>query len=286
MRPEAVMRLRTLAAMLMILAAALPVRAQGDVDVEGSKDHPMLSRFPGYYISDYDAQDFSVYEFDLGDKQQKVDGRYWQISYWLKENARKGGPVEIARNYANLFTQRGGVKLIDEVDAGGGRMVIRMPAGGKNIWAEISVSNEGETYDLIVVEEAGMAQQVQFTAMELAKILDEKGSVALRGILFDTATAIIKDESKGELQAVGELLKQQPALRLEIQGHTDNLGAAAFNKTLSEARAAAVKQYVMANFSIAADRLTTSGFGDTKPVGDNATDAGRAQNRRVELIKK
>ena len=124
------------------------------------------------------------------------------------------------------------------------------------------VANSGDVYELTVVEEAGMAQQVEFTSMELAKILNDKGSVALHGILFDTAKATIKDESKAELQAVGDLLKAQAGLRLEIQGHTDSVGTPASNKTLSEARAAAVKQYLVANFSIAPDRLTTAGFGE------------------------
>jgi OOP family OmpA-OmpF porin len=218
------MRVRMLAVGLVMLAAVVGLRAQ-DQDVDGSKDHPMLSRFPGYYIEDYDAQDFGSYEFDLGGTQQKVEGRYWKISYWLKEGAKKGGPVEIARNYENLLTQRGGKKLFDDIDAGGGHEVARMPAVGKNIWVEISVSNNGEVYDLTVVEEAGMAQQVEFTSMELARILNEKGSVALHGILFDTGKATITDASKGDLQSVGDLLKQQPTLRLEIQGHTDNVGA-------------------------------------------------------------
>jgi outer membrane protein OmpA-like peptidoglycan-associated protein len=81
-------------------------------------------------------------------------------------------------------------------------------------------------------------------------------------------------------------VKQQPTLRLEIQGHTDNVGAPERNRRLSEARAAAVKQYLVSNFGIAADRLTTSGLGDTKPVADNATEQGKAQNRRVELIRR
>src|SRR6185436_5051425 len=98
--------------------------------------------------------------------------------------------------------------------------------------------------------------------------------------------ATIRDESKGDLQAIGDLLKQQPALRLEIQGHTDNVGAADGNRRLSDARAAAVKQYLVSNFGVAGDRLTTTGLGDTQPVADNATDAGRSLNRRVELVRR
>jgi outer membrane protein OmpA-like peptidoglycan-associated protein len=265
----------------------IPAAARAQDDADGSKDHPMLSRFPGYYIEEYDPQDFGTYTFQLGDdKEQKVEGRYWKISYWLKDGAKKGGPVELGRNYANLFTQRGGKKLYDTLDAGGGVLTARMPAGGKNIWLEVDVSNGGQVYELTLVEEAAMAQQVEFTAMELARILNEQGSVALHGIFFDTGRATIRDESKGELQSVGELLKQQPVLRLEIQGHTDNVGAADANRRLSEARAAAVKQYLVSNFGVAGDRLLALGFGDTKPVGDNKTDEGRMANRRVELVKK
>ena len=183
----------------------LPAGVRAQEDAGGSNDHPMLSRFPGYYIEEYDPQDFGTYTFQLGDdKEQKIEGRYWKISYWLKDGAKKGGPVELGRNYANLFTQRGGKKLYDTLDAGGGVLTARMPAGGKNIWLEVDVSNSGEVYELTVVEEAAMVQQVEFTAIELARILNEQGSVAVHGILFDTGRATIRDESKGELQSVGD----------------------------------------------------------------------------------
>jgi OmpA-OmpF porin, OOP family len=283
------MRVRFFTTPLLVFAiiAAAPLTCAAQDDAEGSHDHPMLSRFPGYYIEEYDAQDFGSYEFYLSDgNPKKVEGRYWKIEYWLKDGAKKGGPVEIGRNYVNLLLKRGGSKVSDDLDTGGGRIVARMPAEGKTIWVEVDVSNGGEVYALTVLEEAGMAQRVEFTAMELASILNEKGSVALHGILFDTGRATIRDESKENLQVVGDLLKQQPALRLEIQGHTDNVGASDMNRRLSEARANAVKLYLVSSFSVAGDRLTTTGFGDTRPVADNATEPGRTRNRRVELVKK
>jgi outer membrane protein OmpA-like peptidoglycan-associated protein len=272
-------------ACLAVFLVAAPALAQDDE--ANSKDHPMVSRFPGYYIYNYDAQDFGAFDFYTAEETTKhVEGRYWKIEYQLKENAKKGGPIEIGRNYVNLFTNRGGVKLVDNMSSGGGTMVVRMPAGGKNIWLQVEITNSGELYTLTIVEEAGMEQKVEFTAMDLAKALNEKGSVAIHGILFDTGKATIKPESAAAMAPIGELLKSTPALKLEIQGHTDNVGAAAANLKLSQDRAAAVKAYVVSTFGIAADRLTTAGFGDTKPVGDNKTDAGRAANRRVELVKK
>jgi len=269
---------------LAVIALAAPAWAQEDEP--NSKDHPMFSRFPGYYISGYDAQDFGAFEFNVGDSTQKVEGRYWSIEYQLKENAKKGGPIEIGRNYINMLTKRGGVKLVDDLSAGGGSISGRMPAGGKNIWVQVQVSNGGELYTLYVVEEAAMEQKVEFTAMELAKALNESGSVAIHGILFDTGKATIKPESAAAIAPIGEVLKSTPALKIEIQGHTDNVGTPAANLKLSQDRAAAVKVYIVSTFGIAADRMTTAGLGDTKPVGDNKTEAGRAENRRVELVKK
>ncbi len=281
------MRRFVIGAIVGAVLLANPFAAGAQEDTEGSKDHPMLSRFSGYYIEDYEAQDFSSHDFQLaGDKEQKVEGRYWQIAYWIKEGAKKGGPVQIGRNYANLFLKNGGTRLLEDLDAGGGILTARMPAGGKNIWLEVDISNDGEVFTLTVVEEAAMEQKVEFSAMELSTILNEKGSVALHGILFDTGQATIRGESKGDLQAIGDLLKQQPALRLEIQGHTDNVGAPDANRRLSEARAAAVKQYLVTSHGVPADRLTASGFGDAKPVADNTTEQGRAQNRRVELVRR
>jgi len=88
------------------------------------------------------------------------------------------------------------------------------------------------------------------------------------------------------LGEIATLLNTDASLTLEIQGHTDNVGAPAANLKLSQDRALAVKDYVVTKGGIAAARLTTAGFGDTKPVAPNTTDEGRAQNRRVELVKK
>lgn len=275
--------MRVAFAVFMFCAVAGTAVAQDDA--EGSHDHPMLSRMPGYYIDDYTAQDFSAAEFDL-EPPKKVEGRYWKISYRVRENAKKAGPVQIARNYTDLLVKRGGSSLMNDVDAGGGTAVARMPTADKSVWLEVSVSDAGESYDLTVVEEAAMEQQVEFTAMVLAAALRDTGSVSLHGILFDTGKATIRPESAAELATIAEALKNDPTLALEVRGHTDNVGAPAANLKLSQDRAAAVKGYLVQTLGVEPSRLATSGLGDTKPVADNATDAGRAQNRRVELVKR
>ncbi|WP_262709868.1 OmpA family protein [Hymenobacter metallicola] len=100
---------------------------------------------------------------------------------------------------------------------------------------------------------------------------------------FDTDKARIKPESEATVAEVVKLL-QNPGLRLSVEGHTDNTGAAAHNRQLSEQRA----QAVVANLTrhnIAGSRLRAAGFGPDKPLADNTTEAGKAQNRRVELVK-
>jgi outer membrane protein OmpA-like peptidoglycan-associated protein len=120
---------------------------------------------------------------------------------------------------------------------------------------------------------------------ELRKGLAASGRVRLYGILFDTDKATIKPESLPTLDEVVTLMGGEPQWQLTVEGHTDATGAAAHNQTLSEQRAAAVKVYLVAK-GVAGSRLATAGFGASKPVSDNATELGRAQNRRVELVRR
>jgi outer membrane protein OmpA-like peptidoglycan-associated protein len=274
--------MRLVTTIAALCALSIPCAAQ---DLDGAKDHPMFSRMPGYVITSYDAQDFSKFDFDL-DPGKTIEGRYWRIEYELKEGARKIGPLQIARNHTDLVVRQGGKKLLEDVDSGGGKTVARLASRGRNVWLQIDIANDGEMFTLNVVEEAGMEQKIEFTALELAAALSSKGSVALHNILFETGKATLRPESAAALGPVGELLTSDAKLRLEIQGHTDSVGAPAANLKLSQERAAAVKTYIVQSFGINSDRLTTAGFGDTKPVADNRTDEGKAQNRRVELVKK
>lgn len=111
------------------------------------------------------------------------------------------------------------------------------------------------------------------------------GRVATQGIFFDVGSDRIRPESGPTLKMIGDMLTEHANLKLTIEGHTDNTGTAAANKTLSDKRAAAVKAYLTSNFGIGAERLASVGLGDTKPAAPNTTPEGRQQNRRVELVK-
>jgi len=120
------------------------------------------------------------------------------------------------------------------------------------------------------------------TSEALAQQLEVEGKVDLYGIYFDLDKATLKSESEATLQQVRELLANRPTLRLIIGGHTDSEGGDDYNLALSQRRAAAVVAWLTGH-QIAADRLQSEGFGETQPVADNATPAGRALNRRVEV---
>lgn len=270
-----------LAATLLTLFA-VPGYAQDDA--EGAKDHPAIPRMPGYYINNYEDHDFDGYDFPLGETSVRVEGRFWNIQYVVKDGVKAASPLAISRNYRNAFIAKGGRQRYVSEDAW--ETVVTMTVKGVETWMYVHVSNSGEVYDLRIVEKSGMAQDITLDATAIAKALEESGSIALHNILFDTGKATLKTESAAALQPVIDVLKADGALRLEIQGHTDNTGAKAANLTLSQQRADAVRQYLITTGGIAAARLTAVGLGDTTPVASNTTEDGRAQNRRVELHKR
>lgn len=111
-----------------------------------------------------------------------------------------------------------------------------------------------------------------------------EAKIVTHGINFDIDKATLKPESMGTLNMIVSVMKNNPDVKFEIDGHTDNSGAAQHNLELSQQRADAVKTQLI-SMGIDASRLTTKGFGDTKPISDNTTMEGKANNRRVEFVK-
>ncbi|MCK4607602.1 MAG: OmpA family protein [candidate division Zixibacteria bacterium] len=119
----------------------------------------------------------------------------------------------------------------------------------------------------------------------MRKQLDETGKIVTHGILFDPDAYKIKGESFKTLKDIGNLLQEDPNLRLSIEGHTDSDGSDDHNMTLSRNRAASVSTYLSSKYGISADRLESKGWGETKPIDTNDSTEGKANNRRVELVK-
>ncbi|WBA40424.1 OmpA family protein [Hymenobacter canadensis] len=166
-----------------------------------------------------------------------------------------------------------------KANAQSGRYLVSLPSG---VNYGIVVRQDGylfhsENFDL----PAGTAYSEVVKDIQLKK-LDVGVKVVLNNIFFDFDKATLRKESTGELERLQKLLTETPALRLEISGHTDNVGNAAYNKDLSQRRAKTVVDYLVTK-GVAKDRLTFAGYGDTQPVAPNTTKAGRQQNRRTEF---
>jgi len=120
---------------------------------------------------------------------------------------------------------------------------------------------------------------------QIERELKQKGQAEVYGIYFDFASDKIKPESEPVLREIADALNHNPAWKLRVEGHTDNIGGDDYNTNLSQRRAEAVKLALVSRYHIAADRLTPQGFGATRPKEPNDTLAGRARNRRVELVR-
>jgi outer membrane protein OmpA-like peptidoglycan-associated protein len=122
--------------------------------------------------------------------------------------------------------------------------------------------------------------------LDLYDRLERDGRAATHGILFTTGSDVIRPESTPTLTEIGAMLKRYSDLQLTIEGHTDSQGEEGYNQELSDRRARAVKAYLVETYGVNAGRLDTAGFGEGRPVADNGSPEGRAQNRRVELVRR
>jgi OOP family OmpA-OmpF porin len=111
-----------------------------------------------------------------------------------------------------------------------------------------------------------------------------EAKIVTHGINFDVDKSSLKPESMGTLNMILRVMKDNPGLKFEVDGYTDNSGQATHNLTLSQERADAVKDELI-KLGIDPSRLTAKGFGDTKPISDNNTPEGKANNRRVEFVR-
>lgn len=158
--------------------------------------------------------------------------------------------------------------------------LVRTPE--KNIWLVLMTSEKDTS--LVAVEEKAMQQRVSLvTADAMRKELADKGKIALY-INFDTDKASIRPDGRPAVEEIAKLLKSDNGMKLAIEGHTDDSGNAARNGALSRERADAVVQYLVKD-GIDAGRLRAAGHGATRPLADNKDEAGRAKNRRVELVR-
>lgn len=270
---------------LALSAALVRVKAQESE----YKDTPWFSGMPDYQIEAAEDVEFDSYNFYNGKNCTTVEGRKYKRSYWLKEDAQKSSAIQVTRNYSNAIKSMGGTIIYQGApqdaecaDNNGLNMVVgKVVNGPDELWVEVATLG-GENYTLTVVIKELMKQDV--TASSIFEALNRDGRIALY-INFDTGKSVIRDDSKPIIDQIVEMMKSNTDLKIGVEGHTDNVGTPASNKTLSEARAKSVVAAIVAQ-GISADRLSPAGFGQDRPIADNNTEEGRAQNRRVELVKK
>ncbi|MEQ1517947.1 MAG: OmpA family protein, partial [Usitatibacteraceae bacterium] len=221
------------------------------------------------------------------DKRERIEGDATRIQYFHNNGDKQPSPLQLIRNYQNAIKSIGGEVVYERLpkDGDGGETTLKAMVSGKEVWAQVTVgifSAPTQSDEINSVERAALQQVV--TASKLLDELNAKGFVTLY-INFDTNKSDIKPDSQGTVAEVAKLLKSQAALKISIEGHTDNVGQAPANKVLSENRAKSVMKALVAQ-GIGANRLSAVGYGQEKPVADNRTEEGRAKNRRVELVKK
>ncbi len=264
------------------LLAATSAFAQADK--AGCKEHPLFpTRMPNYSITGCTVEEYGRYEFFRAKPPRlPVEGRYTFITYTVIDPKAQASGLAVVRNYEAAMKKVGATEM--ETDKNSTWWVTgKIVKDGKEAWAEAQKGN-GKIW-LRIVEKQGMQQYVTADAAGLGSDIKASGHVAVYGITFDTNKAEVKPESKPALDEIAKLLKQDPALKLKVVGHTDMTGLLDANMKLSQARAEAVVQLLVSQHGIAPARLKGYGVGPLAPVATNDTDEGRAKNRRVELVK-
>ncbi|MDP9900817.1 OmpA family protein [Variovorax ginsengisoli] len=303
------------------MLASLPAAA---ADVSGAADHPLLSRFKGAKIADYKVSAFDEATVPVKaiagrdnmapDDLKQLEGKVTRIGYVIEGDKTA---LEVMRNYEQALA-RGGFQVVFQCaaqrcgqDMGGflansGKV---MPAGfnasfdDKNhylltrrtgadgdvhvlLWVVEDPANKRVLAYEQVIEGRPMdtGQVSVLTAAELGKKIEAEGRVAIYGVYFDTAQADVKPASRPSLDEMARLLTSNPALRVYVVGHTDNVGGLAPNVDLSQRRADAVVKALTA-LKIDPQRMTAKGVGPLAPLATNTSDAGRTRNRRVELVR-
>lgn len=275
------MKKRSLTLMTIMLLLTIGLAAE-QKDAGNCKDHPAFTRMPDYWIYACQQKQFEAYSFVVAKgKTETVEGQFWKIAYRPQNTlAMKPSELQIQRNFENAVQKQGGAVLWSEK----GRSTFKLSREGLEIWVELR-ADFTSGYALFIVQKSGMAQDIVADAAAMANDINLTGHVAVYGIYFDSGKSLIKPESAQAIAEIAKLLKGQPGLKLHVVGHTDNEGSVESNIKLSQDRAEAVLKALTGEHGIAAARLRSYGCGQFAPVASNDNDAGRAKNRRVELVK-
>ncbi|MEN3046765.1 MAG: OmpA family protein [Candidatus Hydrothermales bacterium] len=263
-----------------------PLMAQ--ILIEGTDKPPISSDMNGFYSVELEPGTYSFYV--------EKEGYAWmRKSFVLKEGAELVIDFPLKKKELILLTG----KIVDNVTEEPIIAKVSIPETGFE--GTLSDPETGSfklklppgTYILKIEAEGYISESIPVVLKEGEPLVEkniklkkkaQKGvTIRLQNIYFDTGKATIKPESYPILDRVAEFLKANPNAVIEIQGHTDSVGSDSYNLTLSQARAEAVRNYLINFHNIDPSKLIAKGYGETMPIADNLTREGRAMNRRVEF---
>ncbi|QJQ95858.1 MULTISPECIES: OmpA family protein [Halomonadaceae] len=309
---------------LVLLAAGSAAMALALADIEGSADHSLLGRFGDATISAYQASNYDAATLPSGpiadaravDNRLELEGRVTRIGYRLPVEHTA---LEVARNYEAALTEGDFEFLFScagaaQCGAGFNRYVLNEGVVFPSAFDRAAFNDSSRALLATRADEQGTAHVflyimedrsnnrtlvrqlvVESEPLQLGQVsvkdagalqaaLDTDGSVIVDGIFFATDSATVEAESAAALEQMAELLRNTPELAVYIVGHTDNQGSLDHNLALSQRRANAVVEALGALDGIDAVQLDARGVASLAPIASNASEAGRAQNRRVELV--
>lgn len=244
-----------------------------DAQGKACADPSWLARqFDYFKLRDCTRADYDSLSVELPGGSKAIAGHLLEVNYELTDPKKDPSAIYVWRNYVTAIEKLGAKLVSDPTQTYEAVLTEPTPEGEYWFIYKHGSGNEQSTttFSLVTLQVGGPAPK--------------RCTLEVYGVHFDFNKATLKPESTPVLNQLLDLFKADAAYRAEIGGHTDDVGTAAYNLTLSDERAQAVKAWLVAH-GVGATRLTTHGYGDTRPLVPNTTDANRAKNRRVELKK-
>jgi OmpA-OmpF porin, OOP family len=272
------------AAALLFALAAMPSFAQTPGEDENDcKPSPLMSRMPGCGVYQCTKKDFDSIELVINKagEMKTLEGAIDEVVLACPTSA---SPLQLLRNAEAALKKAGYTIVFSGKHENHDFPAVTGQKGAQWLSVQTGMFNEFPIYTQSGVLVKEMAQEMTASAQAMSDAIAKSGRLDVYGITFATGQAAITPQSNQVLSDVLAVLTANADWRLRIEGHTDNVGDKAANMKLSQARAAAVAAWLTSK-GIDAARLSPAGLGDTQPVADNATEDGRARNRRVVLIK-
>ncbi len=307
--------------LILLVTISITVPAFSQKDQPNSKDHPLLSRYEGSWINRYNQKQFESFTYptaaELVDynklkQSQTVEGELTFIEYASPEGVTA---TQVFRTYQTQLTKAGfkiifscntgecgdmPMHFVREYVEGRSTQIGNAMVGKKGSYLVASGTYDNKPYIVSLVigddSRANLARYalnvVQVEALDTDKVdvatvadqLQREGRYAFYGIHFDNNSATIQESSAEALETLSSYLQANPAVKALIVGHTDNSGDFQYNLALSLKRAESVVAKLTQDYGVKASQVTPIGVGMASPIASNSDEAGRALNRRVELV--